>query len=87
MVGMTDPKRVDHDLPRKDELVVGLQTLNGRAAIVGALVVGISAMALHRAAVVFSRGTAPDPRATLEATGGENQSARGTSQGVVHQGN
>lgn len=86
VVGMTGPKRVDHDLPKKGELVAGPQTENGKATIAGVLGVGTSAMALHRAAVVFSRGTAPDPRATLEATGGEDQSASGTSQGVVHQG-
>lgn len=84
---MTGPKRLDHDLPRKEKLVVaGPQTGNGRATIVDVLGVGTSAIALHRAAVVFSRGTAPDPRATLEATGGEDQSDNGTSQGVVHQG-
>lgn len=83
---MTGPKQVNHDLPRKEKLVADQQTGNGRATIVGDLVVGTSAMAPHRAAVVFNQGTAPDPRATLEATGGENQSASGTNQGVVHQG-
>lgn len=83
---MTGPKRVDLDPPRKEELVAGPQSANGMATVVGDRVVGISATAHLLAAVVFSRGTAPDPRATLEATGGEDQSASGTSRGVVHQG-
>lgn len=84
---MTGPKRVDPDLPRKGEVVAGPRTGNGRTTIVGDRAVGTSAMALRRAAVVFTTGTAQDPRATLEATGGEDLSASGTSRGVVHQGN
>lgn len=84
---MTGPKRVDPDLPRKGEVVAGPRTENGWTTIVGDRAVGTSAMALRRAAVVFTAGTAQDPRATLEATGGEDQSASGTSRGVVHQGN
>lgn len=84
---MTGPKRVDPDLPRKGEAVAGPRTENGRTTIVGDRAAGTSAMALRRAAVVFTAGTAQDPRATLEATGGEDQSASGTSRGVVHQGN
>lgn len=87
VVGTTGRKRADPDLPREGEVVAGLRIGNGGTTVAGDRAVGTSVMALHRVDVVFSTGIAPDPRATLEATGGEDQSASRTSPEVVHQGN